>query len=229
MVPHAHISIHAPLTGRDQRQREEAGGADGISIHAPRTGHDACVFPFATSTPAFQSTCPVRGTTRRSDAAHAVRHFNPRAPYGARHRKEVDGELPRHISIHVPRTGHDGEGLEEVVSDVLISIHVPRTGHDREDMIHEDVAYCISIHVPRTGHDAALKQAQVRAEISIHVPRTGHDFAGAVFCYAYYKFQSTCPVRGTTAVRRRCYVQRRRFQSTCPVRGTTRWRRLWAK
>ena len=123
----------------------------------------------------FQSTCPVRGTTRRSDAAHAVRHFNPRAPYGARHRKEVDGELPRHISIHVPRTGHDGEGLEEVVSDVLISIHVPRTGHDREDMIHEDVAYCISIHVPRTGHDAALKQAQVRAEISIHVPRTGHD------------------------------------------------------
>ena len=86
MVPHAHISIHAPLTGRDQRQREEAGGADGISIHAPRT-----------------------------------------------------------------------------------------------------------------GHDAALKQAQVRAEISIHVPRTGHDIYTLGFLLHDAKFQSTCPVRGTTA------------------------------
>ena len=120
-------------------------------------------------------------------------YFNPRAPYGARHRKEVDGELPRHISIHVPRTGHDGEGLEEVVSDVLISIHVPRTGHDREDMIHEDVAYCISIHVPRTGHDAALKQAQVRAEISIHVPRTGHDLHCAGNLQSHRNFNPRAP------------------------------------
>ena len=111
-------------------------------------------------------------------------------------------------------------------------------------MIHEDVAYCISIHVPRTGHDAALKQAQVRAEISIHVPRTGHDMLASNGLWALIGFQSTCPVRGTTITTNSLCPSKRDFnprapygarqyntlvsymnslfQSTCPVRGTTR-------
>ena len=35
-----------------------------------------------------------------------------------------------HISIHVPREGHDGVVMSELRSEA-ISIHVPREGHDR--------------------------------------------------------------------------------------------------
>ena len=60
---HADISIHAPLTGRDQSVFNYDYGFADISIHAPLTGRDLAlagrISPF-----------PV--------------NFNPRAPYGAR-------------------------------------------------------------------------------------------------------------------------------------------------
>ena len=81
----------------------------------------------------FQSTCPVRGTTRRLRLRRRLRrnfnprapygarrgfkrvlvvapNFNPRAPYGARPDRSILVRRYPHISIHVPRTGHDQTG-----------------------------------------------------------------------------------------------------------------------
>ena len=78
------ISIHVPREGHDQDRRYKLQPVVPISIHVPREGHD--------------------GHTQ--GAAVGGRHFNPRAPRGARH---IDGELVAvdAISIHVPREGHD--------------------------------------------------------------------------------------------------------------------------
>ena len=156
MLRGAGISTHVPRTGHDNMEDatwfhthifqstrplrgttnigKYANSASEISIHAPLTGHDACVFPFATSTPAFQSTCPVRGTTSaRSRTDRFPRNFNPRAPYGARRggpHRPAPWRLG--ISIHVPRTGHDGCPWHRQLASVHISIHVPRTGHDAD-------------------------------------------------------------------------------------------------
>ena len=102
----------------------------------------------------------------------------------------------------------------------------------------------ISIHVPREGDDEqAATNFPIRSLISIHVPREGDD---SLELYAYIDgqlFQSTSPVRGTTAAASGLgqahtisihvpregddhfplvvQVIRLGFQSTSPVRGTT--------
>ncbi len=68
--------------------------ARGVSIHAPRAGRE--------------STRPVRGATRRLRGCSVrPRCFNPRAPCGARPRREGRVGRRRAVSIHAPRAGRD--------------------------------------------------------------------------------------------------------------------------
>mgnify|MGYP006893080852 CR=1 FL=1 len=66
--------------------------------------------------------------------------------------------------------------------------------------------YCqtqISIHVPREGDDYLRKLLDGDSRlISIHVPREGDDSSGFVKNFFSQLFQSTSPVRGTTAPKR---------------------------
>ena len=55
-----------------------------ISIHAPHTGRDTAMFGDDPDDLEFQSTRPIRGATWWAGAPQSRRHFNPRAPYGAR-------------------------------------------------------------------------------------------------------------------------------------------------
>ena len=59
------------------------------------------------------------------------------------------------------------------------------------------------------------------AAISIHVPLAGHD-ACSLLRGIDGRFQSTCPLRGTTTGTGTSAAQGALFQSTCPLRGTTR-------
>ena len=81
----------------------------------------------------------------------------------------------------------------------------------------------ISIHVPLAGHDERRCAFCGKENISIHVPLAGHDEDLGEVVYKFKLFQSTCPLRGTTAARTilECALKLR-FQSTCPLRGTTR-------
>ena len=66
-------------------------------------------------------------------------------------------------------------GLVFEAGDIThISIHVPREGHDAFTCIKYKV-FDISIHVPREGHDTAEGPPNTVTIISIHVPREGHD------------------------------------------------------
>ena len=58
--------------------------------------------------PRFQSTRPIRGATRSAGRFRGVdRHFNPRAPYGARLCQLPHSVVTDAISIHAPHTGRD--------------------------------------------------------------------------------------------------------------------------
>ena len=103
------ISIHVPREGHDPQADPHRQRGYKISIHVPREGHDADCGSIISARQQFQSTCPARGTTlfMRSLIMLSLRHFNPRAPRGARPSNyHQDSKRPR-ISIHVPREGHD--------------------------------------------------------------------------------------------------------------------------
>ena len=79
-----HISIHAPREGRDGKDGFVADPA-GISIHAPREGRDEFSKSTGASGSEFQSTRPAMGATVMCGHCGSLcRHFNPRAPRGAR-------------------------------------------------------------------------------------------------------------------------------------------------
>ena len=100
------ISIHVPLAGHDDGGNYLVSDPALISIHMPLAGHDkyamagaANDFAFQSTCPlrgttgritmlvddnVFQSTCPLRGTTFARPVDLTVQNFNPRAPCGAR-------------------------------------------------------------------------------------------------------------------------------------------------
>ena len=123
----------------------------------------------------FQSTRPIRGATGSEGAQDRHgRHFNPRAPYGARPVYPLEVVLPITISIHAPHTGRDGRRK-------LCCIF-----------------YSISIHAPHTGRDAKPWASSPVTGISIHAPHTGRDAFSLVSLRMVTVFQSTRPIRGAT-------------------------------
>ena len=77
------ISTHAPLAGRDAREASTGQHAH-ISTHAPLAGRDPEA-PEATSESTISTHAPLAGRDFRNDSKlYEDRHFNPRAPCGAR-------------------------------------------------------------------------------------------------------------------------------------------------
>ena len=102
------ISIHAPHTGRDASAARPRYKYGIISIHAPHTGRDLFLIGLKYLIVLFQSTRPIRGATLEVYFYQSLfYHFNPRAPYGARHNRLSDNMLCNNISIHAPHTGRD--------------------------------------------------------------------------------------------------------------------------
>ena len=78
-----------------------------ISTHAPLAGRDQSTPRRWTSPSTFQPTRPLRGaTTAAFLLPSSIRHFNPRAPCGARHSEQMPF-LRRDISTHAPLAGRD--------------------------------------------------------------------------------------------------------------------------
>ena len=83
------ISTHAPLAGRDLLEYGETGETE-ISTHAPLAGRDY-LSPYNPPKEEFQPTRPLRGATcNPRNHAGRYRHFNPRAPCGARQQKSTN-------------------------------------------------------------------------------------------------------------------------------------------
>ncbi len=127
-----------------------------------------------------------------------TRDFNPRSPYGERHK--VLFPLPFYrISIHAPLTGGATwmSGLSVLVS--YISIHAPLTGSDRvtPDSFIQEI---ISIHAPLRGATLVVLGISNSRDFNPRSPY-GERLPKQRRPKKTNKFQSTLPLRGATAKR----------------------------
>ena len=128
----------------------------------------------------FQSTRPVRGATCMFVVrCSCMKHFNPRAPCGARPPGTRTRERNDMISIHAPRAGRDSRPALPGGVVRAISIHAPRAGRDFDASSSKRIAYLFQSTRPVRG---ATRYRLRRSTFSL--------------------FQSTRPVRGATCPRR---------------------------
>ena len=146
----------------------------------------------------FQSTRPLRGAT--AQLAHRVprrRHFNPRAPCGAR------------------RSGHEHSG-----NTMRISIHAPLAGRDTLRVHALPLLADISIHAPLAGRDdSARAMSYDEPNFNPRAPCGARPPAGrCCFRRSYFNPRAPCGARPAGS---RARSSRLRFQSTRPLRGAT--------
>ena len=124
-----------------------------ISIHAPRAGRDGIVLtPF-----------------------HALDHFNPRAPCGARPEADLEAHDKDAFQSTRPVRGATST-TTPAVRAATISIHAPRAGRDRSHRKGPRHRR-ISIHAPRAGRDALSPAAWLfTAYFNPRAPRAGRDY-----------------------------------------------------
>ena len=171
-----------------------------------------------------------------------MRHFNPRAPCGARpHDLTADGFTILFQSTRPVRGATEAGGNTLIMGD--ISIHAPRAG--RDNTIWRPGWYQFRFQSTRPVRGATRGSYTISATfiISIHAPRAGRDdgrgrcpapifyFNPRAPCGArprcratlvsWARFQSTRPVRGATGKPALCKSGHTIFQSTRPVRGAT--------
>ena len=115
LAPDDNISIHVPREGHDTTLTAGESRMMTISIHVPREGHDGrCI----------------SGRQQR-------RHFNPRAPRGARPNICQPFFCTTLFQSTCPARGTTWTAKNAALSQ-SISIHVPREGHDQLTSISPD-------------------------------------------------------------------------------------------
>ena len=192
------ISIHAPLTGRDiivicyligmivfQSTRPLRGAThrdllsdryDRISIHAPLTGRDALLAVSDVPVVCISIHAPLTGRDYRPPVPSGLRkHFNPRAPYGARPARYVQS--------------HNASKFQSTR---------PLRGATRQPLRAAD--HCvISIHAPLTGRDCSLTNSLFRKDnFNPRAPYGARHVDGLRQLLRNGAFQSTRPLRGAT-------------------------------
>ena len=173
-----------------------------ISTHAPLAGRDIVIGVKVCLSPSFQPTRPLRGATERTSPPSArTRHFNPRAPCGARHRLGSNWLWDLRISTHAPLAGRDFWPFQSQ-AHVHISTHAPLAGRDSTACSSFDLdftfqptrplrgatisplsstGYCTGFQPTRPLRGATVPRSQAAAEIEIstHAPLAGRDISAA--------------------------------------------------
>ena len=146
------ISTHAPLAGRDYRLLR-LPHCQVISTHAPLAGRD----------------------TASAFSPPPSKHFNPRAPCGARQGIKAMGSWIKEFQPTRPLRGATSYGR-------CCGGFLP-----------------ISTHAPLAGRDHCGGGVQPsRYRISTHAPLAGRDVLGEAAPGLSYQFQPTRPLRGAT-------------------------------
>ena len=122
-----------PMWGATAAGYNHLANEEYISIHVPHVGRDKL--------PRIRDRRP--------------RHFNPRAPCGARPELPDEGNVPFYFNPRAPCGARLRETLTLTQRDI-ISIHVPHVGRDSDGKRKMIVFRCISIHVPHVGRDTAV-------------------------------------------------------------------------
>ena len=153
---------------------------------------------YAPSELQFQSTCPLRGTTRSTTSAAA----------------------DQSISIHVPLAGHDLAAMLSTFAEVGFQSTCPLRGTTA--VISPSTPPMLSVFqstCPLRGTTRYQYSNILQWLFQSTCPLRGTTIR-LTARVVRLTFQSTCPLRGTT-ISFRVKRSERTFQSTCPLRGTT--------
>ena len=192
----------------------------------------------------FQSTRPIRGATCCCPrGAGQRRHFNPRAPYGARPERDVVERVVMAISIHAPHTGRDRRAASSMIWSLSFQSTRPirgatsTTGGSESDVLFQSTRPIRGATTPTSTSSPGKTNFNPRAPYGARPSRAS--------CWSSFRrpFQSTRPIRGATSwsIRqnsspanfnpRAPYGARLlmdyytladlKFQSTRPIRGAT--------
>ena len=235
-----------------------------ISIHAPLTGSDSAWTSSAWPRAQFQSTLPLRGATYVHQCGRKNHHisihapltgsdspyaplfghrsdFNPRSPYGERHRRWKNwvffrifqSTLPlrgatcgtgqpqsyQRISIHAPLTGSDySKTFRRGITE--ISIHAPLTGSDLLQLLFPAAQRLFQSTLPLRGATYDVLLGRYQSIISIHAPLTGSDKNGLSCAWIMRYFNPRSPY-GERHLSNLFHASSHGFQSTLPLRGAT--------
>ena len=194
----------------------------GISIHAPLAGRDSCRGRRSKAAELFQSTRPLRGATDTLEAYGChERHFNPRAPCGARHKRDVIRSIRPKISIHAPLAGRDLFGYADYSTPIIFQSTRPLRGATPTPSKRRRLVGHFNPRAPCGARPCSLSHASHALVISIHAPLAGRDKKNNWLTLCQLVFQSTRPLRGATCEERLSSNALEGFQSTRPLRGAT--------
>ena len=141
-----------------------------ISIHAPRVGRDNSKFPVGAK----------------------PKHFNPRAPCGARQHRRAYTQNQSAISIHAPRVGRDPS---EIPAESILSNFNPRAPCGARPKRNTRRVNSIKFQSTRPvwGATFAVAVAISVLPISIHAPRVGRDSIGQSLFEQHTHFNPRAP------------------------------------
>ena len=147
-----------------------------ISTHAPLAGRDGFLCPVPRPNPEFQPTRPLRGATARFFPPIAQsRHFNPRAPCGAR--PFLVGDVFPFMIFQPTRPLRGATGMPCTAAAIPSDFN-PRApcGARRSMWGKSSFRTSISTHAPLAGRDSTAGLTNnSNLHISTHAPLAGRD------------------------------------------------------
>ena len=162
-----------PLAGHDARLRLRTGLRLHFNPRAPCGARRLTIGQLHLHPP-FQSTCPLRGTTKMEDEINdKTRYFNPRAPCGARRQYAHTSPRSKHFNPRAPC----GARLLLSISPSVIKHFNPRApcGARLVSVKFFVVPNIFQSTCPLRGTTLVVGHAIHAGIISIHVPLAGHD------------------------------------------------------
>ena len=169
-----------------------------ISIHALREERDGWKGPRKAIFVRFQSTRSARSATRHQQPHHVRRHFNPRAPRGARPRFFRLFILGGIISIHALREERDAKANKRATTAIEFqSTRSARSATCQLNFICQFMA--ISIHALREERDlSVLPRLSLCIYFNPRAPRGARPLRRPSLA-ATWQFQSTRSARSATS------------------------------
>ena len=148
-----------------------------ISIHVPREGDDSRWAIAIFSPRVFQSTSPVRGTTKVTRAWASDVAFQSTSPVRGTTIAPTLLSRSMTISIHVPREGDDPTSMWPCPRRSSFQSTSPVRGTTTPRLPVFPGCQLFQSTSPVRGTTLQFPHAAVRLDISIHVPREGDDLA----------------------------------------------------
>ena len=191
------ISIHAPRVGRDLYFVHDLHYGS-ISIHAPRVGRDGRLMATARLIKHFNPRAPCGARQEAQPSPRPHHDFNPRAPCGARRYILLCGYLGELISIHAPRVGRDPTSRKQQRKQQRFQSTRPVWGATSTAYGTGRNIYYFNPRAPCGARPASISYIRPSVLFQSTRPVWGATCRQSML-YKCFAFQSTRPVWGATA------------------------------